>query len=158
MQISGTPRVSHSPRKRQEISPRLLCASEADTAFSCNFSYSFERRACFSESGPSCLSDRLLSKEISSHFVLAAGCRGSHERFTRYPFKKNSQQRGGRKVSCLQSQPKWLENPQGLFCKNQAKTKSGQKLVVSVASTTQLTSQRNLVLFATFSESWVPLC
>lgn len=61
-------------------------------------------------------------------------------------------------MSCLQSQPKWLENPQGLFCKNQAKTKSGQKLVVSVASTTQLTSQRNLVLFATFSESWVPLC
>eukprot|EP00071_Canis_lupus_P015266 XP_005639762.1 iroquois-class homeodomain protein IRX-1 [Canis lupus familiaris] len=33
----------------------------------------FEKKGYFSESGPSCLSDRSLSKKISSHFVLAAG-------------------------------------------------------------------------------------
>lgn len=71
-------------------------------------------------------------------------CRGSDERFTRYPFKKNSQQRRGRNV-CPAITTKIIGKVQSTFCK----TKSGQEILFSVASTTELISPRNL-LFTNF--------
>ena len=74
--------------------------------FSCNFSCSFEKKAYFSESGPSCLSDRLLSKKISSHFVLAAGMEGEALRDLQGILSKRIPSRDEAEMSSLQLQPK----------------------------------------------------
>lgn len=59
-------------RDRKQI-PASCTRAKRLVSFPVTFPCSFEKKAYSSDSGSSCLSDRLLSKTMSSHFVRAAG-------------------------------------------------------------------------------------
>lgn len=85
--------------------------------FSCNFSCTFERKPVSPKSAAAAFQIARYPGTSAPILFRPGGCPGSDERFTRCPFKKNSQQRQGRNVFFTIT-TKIIWKAQSPFCKD----------------------------------------